>query len=133
MSDAAGLATGGVSAIMSLAEGGDSSACEIRPEASDFYFYLDPQDGEVEQCTQLGISWGDNATDPVTIVGVIPQGDAFILSTEDAVNSRSAYCPPCFPPPSNPPAGSPLVPDTRSSTLCNQTGTSTSPPGRPTS
>lgn len=50
MSDSAGLATGGVSSIMYMSIGGSKDDCTIRPEASDFLFYLDPQDGYVGQC-----------------------------------------------------------------------------------
>ena len=34
------------------------------------------------------ISWGVNATDPVEIIGVIPNGNAFVLPTKSNVNGR---------------------------------------------
>ena len=36
----------------------------------------------------VGISWGENATDPVEIIGVIPNGNAFVLPTKPNVNGR---------------------------------------------
>lgn len=36
----------------------------------------------------MEISWGVNATDPVEIIGVIPNGNAFVLPTKPDVNGR---------------------------------------------
>lgn len=97
MSDADGLATGGVSDVMSfrtglsppdlfpvvfsrlglttpppccdLSPGGNEKACKMRSSAADFYFYLDPQSGQVPQCSTLKIGWSNNATDPTQVVG----------------------------------------------------------------
>lgn len=52
MSDARGLATGGVSTIMQVALGGDADACDVRPDAVDARFSLYPQSRTVQQCSK---------------------------------------------------------------------------------
>lgn len=146
---------------MTVATGG-SNTCTARSSDADFYFYLDPQSGAVDQCSSreshppslppfpfsdlpaplvgelelifppffhfrsgraVGIGWSANATDPITLigepiaslfrrrdellarsspspspslwrsllssfsVGVIPQGNAFIIPAAGATNN----------------------------------------------
>ena len=50
MSDVHGLATGGVSTIMTVATGGVESKCTMRSTNADGFFFLDPQTGATNQC-----------------------------------------------------------------------------------
>ncbi|KAL7412719.1 hypothetical protein BDY24DRAFT_88345 [Mrakia frigida] len=70
MSDTNGLATGGVSDIMTVATGGNNT-CTARSSDADFYFYLDPQSGAVNQC---GERWKNN----------IASGTNYILTMLDS-------------------------------------------------
>ncbi|CED85174.1 hypothetical protein [Phaffia rhodozyma] len=95
MSDSNGLATGGVSSIMTIQSTPQTESCTIRSEKADFFFYLDPESGSVNQCDTLGIGWTNNATNPVQLIGVIPNGNAFVLPATDlywnwTVNIRSS-------------------------------------------
>ncbi|GFZ47415.1 hypothetical protein JCM24511_05158 [Saitozyma sp. JCM 24511] len=83
MSDATGPGTGGVSTLYTVT--GSSAACTMRSTATDFLFYLNAT--TVTQCSNFEIYWDNTATDPVTILGVIPGGQPFQITSSSGSDS----------------------------------------------
>ncbi|KZT72811.1 hypothetical protein DAEQUDRAFT_762623 [Daedalea quercina L-15889] len=82
MSDASGFGSGGVSDMITVGSG--SSSCDRSLQAADFTFQAN---SALNQCRYFAFTDYTGATQPVTITGVIPGGETFILTaTSDEVD-----------------------------------------------
>jgi len=75
MSDSTGFASGGVSSLLTVGPSNGGS-CESTPILPPFTFYTSMG---LQQCEPLEFYSYDNAIQPITIYGLIPSGEAFIL------------------------------------------------------
>jgi len=77
MSDATGFASGGTSALLTVQAPTTTINCNVTLVRPDFFFTLD---NAVQQCRPFTFSEYSNATQPVTIYGVVPGGTAVVLN-----------------------------------------------------
>lgn len=89
MSDEDGFGTGGTSAILTVDSSNSSSCIPSTPSAPEFYLYLSSV--SLSQCESVDISWGPARNPPVTIYGVIPQGQSFDLDAASHANGGSSF------------------------------------------
>ncbi|KIM21495.1 hypothetical protein M408DRAFT_18387 [Serendipita vermifera MAFF 305830] len=89
MSDATGFGTGGTSPILTVASSNSSSCLPTTPSAPQFYLYLSPT--TPTQCSPVTISWDRPRNPPVTVYGIIPQGQSFDLHASSRANGGSSF------------------------------------------
>ncbi|CAG8758140.1 1926_t:CDS:1, partial [Acaulospora colombiana] len=89
MSDATGFGTGGTSPILTVNSGNSSSCIPRTPSEPEFYLYLSST--SLNQCGSVHISWDRPASPPVTVYGVIPQGQSFDLNAASKVGSGIGF------------------------------------------
>ncbi|KAL7421420.1 hypothetical protein Q5752_004306 [Cryptotrichosporon argae] len=83
MSDATGFAAGGVSDVYKVSN--SSASCSMRSTTTNWEFYLN--ETSVTQCQPVEVYWDTTAVAPVTIIGVIPHGQAFVLEGQSSSSS----------------------------------------------
>lgn len=76
MSDAEGFGTGGTTAVLTT-QGVDGASCNTTDPGVDFSYQLN---SALQQCRPYVFSGYDGAVQPVTITGIIPGGQSFILN-----------------------------------------------------
>jgi hypothetical protein len=89
MSDATGFGTGGTSPILTVGSSNSSSCLPTNPSQPQFYLYLSPT--TPAQCSPISISWDSPRNPPVTIRGIIPQGQSFDLDAATKSNGGSGF------------------------------------------
>ncbi|WVQ93283.1 hypothetical protein IAU59_000350 [Kwoniella sp. CBS 9459] len=85
MSDSNGFGTGGTTSVLTVGSSTDSS-CLPSSLNYDFFFSLNP-DSNPASCSSMGISWPDNATEPVGLYGLIPHGSAWSIPIDQSSTS----------------------------------------------
>ncbi|EJD04007.1 uncharacterized protein FOMMEDRAFT_155130 [Fomitiporia mediterranea MF3/22] len=76
MSDSTGFEAGGTSDILTVGSSISGTNCPLVDATPDFFFDLN---SALQQCRTSTFSGYDNATQPVTILGLIPSGQSFEL------------------------------------------------------
>ncbi|KIM48270.1 hypothetical protein M413DRAFT_63195 [Hebeloma cylindrosporum] len=64
MSDALGITSGGISALLTVGDSIGGNSCNTTSPAADFYFSLDT---DLEECKPYPFSQYPNAVQPITI------------------------------------------------------------------
>jgi hypothetical protein len=85
MSDATGFGTGGTSPILTVDSSNSSSCLPGSPSEPEFYLYLSST--TINQCASVRVSWDRPAAPPITVYGIIPQGQSFDLNAASHVGS----------------------------------------------
>ncbi|KAG8779311.1 hypothetical protein FRC15_010259, partial [Serendipita sp. 397] len=89
MSDATGFGTGGTSPLINIRSSNSSSCLPTSPSKPNFYFYLSPS--TLTQCSPVHISWDSSPSSPVTVYGVIPQGQSFNLNADSRASGGRGF------------------------------------------
>jgi hypothetical protein len=89
VSDSTDFGTGGTSAILTVGSSNSSSCIPTSPSTPEFYLYLSST--TLSQCQTIHISWGTPANPPVTIFGVIPQGQSFNLNAASEADGGDVF------------------------------------------
>lgn len=89
MSDGAGFGSGGTSPILTVHSSNTSSCIPTSPSTPEFYFYLSST--TLSQCQSVHISWENASNPPVTVYGVIPQGESFDLNAASRANGGTGF------------------------------------------
>ncbi|KAH9960147.1 hypothetical protein BC827DRAFT_1209454 [Russula dissimulans] len=71
MSDVTGFATGGISELLTVGPASPGETCNTSQADAQFYFTID---NTLQECRPFTFSEYSNATQPVTIYGVVPGG-----------------------------------------------------------
>nr|XP_018259112.1 uncharacterized protein I303_08656 [Kwoniella dejecticola CBS 10117]OBR81270.1 hypothetical protein I303_08656 [Kwoniella dejecticola CBS 10117] len=85
MSDSTGFGAGGTTSVLTVGSSDDSS-CVPSSLNYDFTFAVNP-DSNPSSCGTMGVSWLENATEPVSLFGLIPHGSAFQLPIDQSSTS----------------------------------------------
>lgn len=89
VSDSTGFGTGGTSPVLTVGSSNSSACLPTTPSEPQFFLYLSPT--TPTQCSPITISWDTPRTPPVTIRGIIPQGQSFDLNASNHVNGGSSF------------------------------------------
>lgn len=89
MSDATGFGAGGTSPILTVGSSNTSSCLPATPSQPDFYMYLSSP--TLTQCSPVRISWDSPPDPPVSIYGVIPQGQSFDFNAAEKSGGRNSF------------------------------------------
>ncbi|WVR09119.1 hypothetical protein IAU60_006181 [Kwoniella sp. DSM 27419] len=87
MSDATGFGAGGTTSVLTVGSSSDSS-CLPSALNYDFFFSIDPNSAPAS-CTSMTVSWPENATEPVSLYGLIPHGSAFQVPIDQSSLSHN--------------------------------------------
>nr|XP_019009763.1 uncharacterized protein I206_05323 [Kwoniella pini CBS 10737]OCF48544.1 hypothetical protein I206_05323 [Kwoniella pini CBS 10737] len=82
MSDSTGFGAGGTTSVLTVGSSDDSS-CVPSFSNYDFTFAVNP-DSNPSSCGTMAVSWLENATEPVSLFGLIPHGSAFQLPIDQS-------------------------------------------------
>ncbi|WVQ63972.1 uncharacterized protein L199_002130 [Kwoniella botswanensis] len=85
MSDSQGFGTGGTTSVLTVGSSDDSS-CVPSSLNYDFTFAISP-DSNPTSCSSMSITWLENATEPVSLFGLIPHGTAFQIPIDQSSTS----------------------------------------------
>ncbi|WVW79265.1 hypothetical protein I302_101232 [Kwoniella bestiolae CBS 10118] len=85
MSDSQGFGTGGTTSVLTVGSSSDSS-CIPSSLNYDFTFAISP-DSNPSSCSSMSVTWLENATEPVSLFGLIPHGTAFQIPIDQNSNS----------------------------------------------
>ncbi|WRT68997.1 uncharacterized protein IL334_005979 [Kwoniella shivajii] len=82
MSDSTGFGAGGTTSVLTVGSSSDSS-CVPSSLSYDFTFYVTP-DSNPTSCSSMAVTWLENATEPVSLFGMIPHGTAFSIPIDQS-------------------------------------------------